>query len=345
MAAAEQLFPTFPQPADEQARLAALHRSGAVDNASGPDFSFLTALAARLCGVPYAHLTLVDGDRAWVRAGVGLELDSLPRSQAYCAWAVLGDALTEIPDTTLDARTAGLALTVGAPHVRRYAGAPLWTTDGHPIGTLCVMDSRSGMLTPEQRDTLAGLARQAMALIEARAAERALRQSEQRLEQLATTDELTGLHNRRSLLHRLKFEVARARRFRAPLAAVMIDLDHFRRINDEHGHATGDRVLAAVGKLVRENVRMIDVAGRYGGEELCLLLPNTPLDGARKMAEALRGRIQAQLHMDGARRVPVTASFGVGAFDHMAIDDADTLLRAAEAALYAAKANGRNRIN
>lgn len=344
MAAAEQIFPTFPEPADEQARLAALHRSAALDHAAGPDFLFLTELAARLCDVPYAFIALVDADRTWTRACVGLQLDSLPRSQSYCAWTVLGEELTEFPDTLADPRSATLALTTAAPFVRRYSAVPLRTGEGYPIGTLCVLDRRPGGLTPDQRNTLSRLARQVIALIEARANEAALRQSVARLEELATTDELTGLHNRRSLLHRLKFEVARARRFRAPLAAVMIDLDHFKRVNDEHGHAMGDKVLAAVGKLIRENVRVIDVAGRYGGEELCVLLPNTPLEGARKMAETLRARIEAQVHMNGARRVPVTASFGVGAFDHMGVDDADSLLRVADEALYRAKENGRNRV-
>jgi len=95
---------------------------------------------------------------------------------------------------------------------------------------------------------------------------------------------------------------------------------------------------------VRENVRVIDVAGRYGGEELCILLPNTPLEGARKFAETLRSRIEAQVHNAGARTVQVTASLGVGSFNHMDIDDADMLLKQADAALYRAKADGRNRV-
>jgi diguanylate cyclase (GGDEF)-like protein len=124
----------------------------------------------------------------------------------------------------------------------------------------------------------------------------------------------------------------------------MVDVDHFRQVNDEFGHQAGDDVLAAVGKLVRENIRVIDVAGRYGGEELCILLPNTPLEGARKFAEALRSRIEAQAHSAGARTLRVTASLGIGSFNHMDIDDADMLLKQADAALCRAKANGRNRI-
>jgi diguanylate cyclase (GGDEF)-like protein len=124
----------------------------------------------------------------------------------------------------------------------------------------------------------------------------------------------------------------------------MVDLDHFKQINDLHGHAVGDQVLASVGRLLREHVRVIDVAGRYGGEELCVILPSTPLEGACKFAETLRARIAAQVHHAGARPLQVTASLGVAAFNHMDIADADSLLQQADAALYRAKHSGRNRV-
>jgi len=286
----------------------------------------------------------VDAERVLVKSFTGLPVESLPRGQCYCALAVLGDDATEICDLSQDPRTAAMPLTVEAPFMRMYSSVPLTSSDGFAIGTLCVMDTKPGCLSSAQRDMLRRLSRQVMALIEARANEKALKVSMDELATLATTDELTGLHNRRSLMQRLRFEVARTRRFRTPLAAVMIDVDHFKRVNDEFGHQAGDEVLAAIGRLVRENVRVIDVAGRYGGEELCILLPNTPPDGARKFAETLRSRIEAQVHIAGGRALPVTASLGIGSFNHMDIDDADALLRQADSALYRAKANGRNRV-
>ncbi|WP_395402406.1 diguanylate cyclase [Pseudoduganella sp. UC29_106] len=345
MAAAEQIFThSYPRPPDDKHRLAALHRYDVLDAPSTEDFSFLTELAAKVCDVPYAFITLVDAEQAYVKSFTGLELGKLPRGQCYCSLAVLGDDATEICDLTKDARTAQMPLTLEAPFMRMYSSVPLTSSDGYAIGTLCVMNTKPGCLSTSQHDMLRRLARQVMCLIELRANEKALKESLRELELLATTDELTGLHNRRSLMHRLKFEVARTRRFRTPLSAVMVDLDHFKQINDQHGHIVGDEVLAGIGRLIRENVRVIDVAGRYGGEELCILLPNTPPEGARKFAETLRSRIEAQVHMDGDRKVPVTASLGIGSFNHMDIDDADNLLRQADAALYLAKQNGRNRV-
>ncbi|MYM68875.1 diguanylate cyclase [Pseudoduganella sp. FT55W] len=332
------------RPQADQFRLAALHRYHILDTPACEDFSFLTELAAKVCEVPYAFISLVDTDRVWVKSCTGMQMGELPRGESYCSLAVLGDAATEIPDLSDDPRTAHMALTVGEPHMRMYSSVALTSSDGHAIGTLCVLDTKPGRLRDDQRATLAKLARQVMALIELRSNERNLEAAVRELELLATTDELTGLHNRRSLLHRLKFEVARARRFRAPLSALMIDVDHFKKINDEYGHVVGDQVLANIGRLLRENVRVIDMPTRYGGEEMCVLLPNTPVEGACKLAETLRAKIEAQIHVAGARQLQITASIGVGAFNHMEIDDAESLLKQADAAMYRAKRGGRNRV-
>ncbi|NYE61747.1 diguanylate cyclase (GGDEF)-like protein [Duganella sp. 1224] len=325
-------------------RLAALHRYHILDTPACEDFSFLTELATKICEVPYAYISLVDAERVWIKSCAGMHMGELPRGESYCSLAVLGDAATEIPDLTRDPRTANMPLTLHAPHMRMYSSVALTSSDGFAIGTLAVMDVKPGALGDDKRALLAKLARQVMALIELRANEKTLEATVRELELLATTDDLTGLHNRRSLLHRLKFETARAKRFRAPLSAVMIDLDHFKKINDEYGHAVGDQVLTTLGRLLRDNVRVIDIPGRYGGEELCVILPNTPLEGACKFAESLRVKIESAVHYAGTRPLHVTASLGVGAFDHMEIDDAESLLRQADTALYRAKHGGRNRV-
>jgi diguanylate cyclase (GGDEF)-like protein len=334
---------TARSPADNF-RLAALHRYHILDTPACEDFSFLTELAAKICEVPYAFISLVDAERVWIKSCAGMQMGELPRGESYCSLAVLGDAATEIADLRLDQRTAQMKLTVSEPFMRMYSSVALTSSDGFAIGTLCVLDTKPGGLGADKRAMLVKLARQVMALIELRANEKTLEATVRELELLATTDELTGLHNRRSLLHRLKFETARAKRFRSPLSAVMIDLDHFKKINDDHGHAVGDQVLTSLGKLLRENVRVIDIPGRYGGEELCVILPSTPLDGACKLAETLRAKIEAQVHYAGTRPLHVTASLGVGSFDHMEIDDVESLLRQADTAMYRAKHAGRNRV-
>jgi diguanylate cyclase (GGDEF)-like protein len=156
----------------------------------------------------------------------------------------------------------------------------------------------------------------------------------------AATDALTGLPNSRSCRDNLKRMVAHASRAVQPLSAVMVDLDNFKDVNDRFGHGAGDDVLAAVGEALRATLRASDFGGRYGGEELLLLLPDTDRDGALKLSEKLRRAIAAiELSQPNLR---VTASLGVATYPVDALDG-DALLRMADRALYAAKARGRNR--
>ena len=157
----------------------------------------------------------------------------------------------------------------------------------------------------------------------------------------AATDALTGLPNRRALQDTVRRMVAQAGRSLDPLAVLALDLDHFKQINDRFGHEKGDDVLAAVGPLLAEGVRESDFVARAGGEEFCILLPDTDEVGAREVAEKLRESI-ARLEVPGVER-QITGSFGIAVYPLQAID-APTLLRKADRALYLAKEHGRNRI-
>lgn len=157
----------------------------------------------------------------------------------------------------------------------------------------------------------------------------------------AMTDALTGLPNRWALQDALKRMLAQASRGGTPLALVMLDLDHFKQLNDAHGHDAGDQALAAVGHALTSTLRTSDLAARSGGEEFSVLLPETPLEGALAVAEQMRAAIAAiELPIPGVR---LTASFGVAVLGVHA-SDADTLARVADRALYAAKRAGRNRV-
>jgi diguanylate cyclase (GGDEF)-like protein len=154
-------------------------------------------------------------------------------------------------------------------------------------------------------------------------------------------DVVTGLPNRAAADETLKLMAARSARCEESLAVVMVDLDHFKSINDDHGHATGDQVLAAVGAVARQSMRGSDFVARFGGEELILILPDTDLRGARLVAEKLRTALHDVEVGQLDRRV--TASFGVAAA-HGDVDELRMLVPRADAALYCAKANGRDRV-
>lgn len=170
--------------------------------------------------------------------------------------------------------------------------------------------------------------------------QRALRETRE----LAITDPLTGLHNRRYLWELLGRELLKARRNRAPVAAILADIDHFKRFNDTWGHEAGDLVLKRVADVIREHVRGSDIGCRYGGEELAVILPNATLEVAVERAEKIRLGIAAlRLDHDGRPLKAITASFGVAIYPLHA-GDAEALLRAADEALYEAKKAGRNRM-
>lgn len=163
---------------------------------------------------------------------------------------------------------------------------------------------------------------------------------------LAMTDSLTKTLNRRAFMEQAEKETAAARRQRLPLALLMIDIDHFKRINDEYGHPAGDTILVDVAGLLASQLRKQDTLGRYGGEEFCVLLPATNEAGASALAEKLRCAVEAMpLTIDG-NAISVTVSLGVAAYEATAADyhpDCNMLIENADKALYQAKKKGRNR--
>jgi diguanylate cyclase (GGDEF)-like protein len=163
------------------------------------------------------------------------------------------------------------------------------------------------------------------------------------LQTLSASDPLTGLPNRRTFEERLRVELARAARYRLPLALVMIDLDHFKRVNDRHGHRAGDEVLRATAEVLDGGKRSGDLVARYGGEELVALLPHSDAQAATAWAERVRAQIAALTIPWTGAPLRVTASFGVAVFPGSGTDR-DGLVEASDQALYLAKRAGRNRV-
>ena len=163
-----------------------------------------------------------------------------------------------------------------------------------------------------------------------------------RLEHMAVTDELTGLYNRRRFYEILRKEFDRAKRYSTPFSLVMFDIDHFKKINDNFGHLTGDTVLKEFSNILRKNVREHDTASRYGGEEFMVLLPGIERKDAGILAEHLRKSIEEHEFAD--LKSGVTVSIGISNMPDSDLADEDLLIKCADFALYRAKLNGRNRV-
>jgi diguanylate cyclase (GGDEF)-like protein/PAS domain S-box-containing protein len=175
-------------------------------------------------------------------------------------------------------------------------------------------------------------------------AERAVQVLQEELREQSTHDALTGLYNRHFLEEFFARELLLAERAGHPVSVIMGDLDHFKAVNDRHGHLAGDEVLRVFGNLMKHNARASDIICRYGGEEFLLVLPGMTEEGAVERAEQLRRAMAATPVSHGASQITVTASFGVATFPFHG-RTTDELIAAADSALYSAKADGRNRVN
>jgi two-component system cell cycle response regulator len=171
-----------------------------------------------------------------------------------------------------------------------------------------------------------------------------LKESNQLLRKLSQTDPLTELHNRRHMMTTMEVEFDRSQRAGSPFAFLMIDLDHFKRVNDTYGHQQGDIVLKKTSKEIQRQLRQYDSAARFGGEEFALLFPETSRDEALLVAERLRQSIASMQFTDSLAELKITASLGVAAMPHNNIHSIEDLIRLADDALYVAKSNGRNRV-
>jgi len=173
----------------------------------------------------------------------------------------------------------------------------------------------------------------------------ALRSANEELEKRANSDGLTGLANRRHFMDRLESELDRSLRYERPLSLVLLDLDHFKEVNDGHGHAAGDAVLRATADILRAVSRDVDLAGRLGGEEFGVLLPETSVEGAMALAERVRKRLAQRVYNAGEEvSYRVTGSLGVSTRDGTQQLSGDSFLHRADTALYRAKEGGRNRV-
>jgi diguanylate cyclase (GGDEF)-like protein len=167
------------------------------------------------------------------------------------------------------------------------------------------------------------------------------------LSEVSSRDTLTGLYNRSYVIEKLDSEINRALRHGSPMALLMLDIDHFKSVNDTYGHPIGDQVLQWVGRTLRDSCRVYDIPGRYGGEEFCVVLPQTRLGNTTIVAERMRTRLAESPLRFGENSLNVTASFGIAGVDCLPEDgiiNPATLIDRADRALYAAKHRGRNRI-
>ncbi len=333
----------YAQAARRTEQLRALHAAGRAltsDLRIDAVLQTLTESARRLVNARYAALSVLDesGQPAQFHtAGITAEerarIGNPPQGRGLLG-ALRDGTSIRLADLTRDPRAVGFP--PGHPPMKTFMGVPI-ASRGNVIGSLYLTEKEGGQLFTEDDENLVG----GLAADAAIAIENARLFSE--VQRLAVTDSLTGLHNRRHFFELAEREFDRARRYRHSLSAIMLDIDHFKQVNDAYGHAAGDRVLQTLAARLQGKMRNIDVLARYGGEEFIVLLPESDLSSARDVAERMRGSASEMPIDTGAGGVAITISLGVAALGADCPDLA-TLLQQADAAMYVAKDAGRNRV-
>lgn len=312
---------------DENGRLDALRRYDVLDTAPEAPFDKLTELVRNVLGVPIAAVSLIDADRQWFKSIAGLNACETSLEISFCAHAIKKREPMVIPDATLDIRFAKNPLVTGPPLIRSYLGIPLETPDGYNVGALCAIDTKPRAFPPHEISLMTSFAKLVL--------------NELELRQIAMSDGLTGSMTRRAWVEAAAKEFARSRRYGTDASIIVFDIDHFKRVNDVHGHPAGDAVLRTLVQRGFGMLRDNDMLGRIGGEEFAVLLPSTDAIGAAELAERLRTAFSDTPVMVNASPLRVTASFGICGLNTQ-LTGVDAWMAAADKLLYEAKASGRN---
>jgi diguanylate cyclase (GGDEF)-like protein len=319
-----------------------------------------------------SSLFLVDREKSemWARIAQGVDVVELrfPLGIGIAGTVGLTGEIINIPDAYGDPRFNPEFDKKTGFRTKSILCVPLKNRQGEVIGAIQVLNKRAGSFSGDDETLLTALSSQAAVAIENadlylrlnvlnQSLERKVeeRTSElsstnerltvlnRELEQISITDGLTQVYNRRYFMERLRQEVKRVSRYGPPASLLMIDIDHFKKVNDTYGHQAGDVVLCNVAGLVRAALRETDLFARYGGEEFVLLATGTEQAGAFILAERLRKLIEGSVFTQGGNRIAVTVSIGIGVWETSISEDFEELIRRADTALYRAKEQGRNR--
>ena len=340
MTAAQPKGPTFSD-VDNLDRLEKLAGYHILDTAYEDAFDGIVKMASLVFETPIAVINFVDANRQWFKAEIGLGIRETPLDISICRHAILEQELLVINDTLFDPRTAGNPLVNSAERSLRFYAGALLKSGEHPLGTLCVLDHKPREFSPTQLDCLMLMRDQVMHLLDFRRHHHAQRQLLQELDQahdelsrLSLVDPLTGLLNRRAIEQRLRIECDAQLHGESGGAVLMIDLDNFKHVNDNHGHLGGDSVLQKVGKLLQRATRGSDVLGRWGGDEFLVLLPHADAGQARDVATRILDTLASGMASQPECR-QLGASIGICALrDYPSVS---AVLQAADAAMYQAK--------
>jgi diguanylate cyclase (GGDEF)-like protein len=304
------------------------HQGGILEAPAEESFDRMLRLAETALCTPIVLMFFGGRHHQWLRSSKRLDPVTDPRLTLLCDYAFEENDFCVVSNTLEHPAFHNNPLVIGEPNIRSYAGVPLRRQNGLKVGSICAVDHKERDFTKDQLNLLGDLAQLMAEQIE--------------LRQIATTDSLTGALTRRAFEVEVTREYRRNRRYRRDLSVIVVDVDHFKKINDNYGHAAGDLVLKNVVLQIKQSLREVDFLSRLGGEEFVVGLPETDVKGATIVAERLRETIAGMAVVSNGDSISVTASFGIAGLNR-ADRDWKQMLGRADVALYRAKQEGRNR--
>ena len=306
-------------PNNEQERLQALQALNILDTPPEEHFDRVTRMAKRLFDVSISAVTLIDANRQWFKSCVGLDVSETPRDISFCGHAILDDKTFIIEDASQDRRFADNPLVCGPPFIRFYAGHPLRTPSGEMLGTLCILDLKPKTLTQDDIETLQDLA--------------GMVQDELAALKMATYDDLTGISNRRGFIKLAKHSLMMGLRQQSEIFLAYFDLNDFKAVNDNYGHAAGDTILRYFANQMKDTFRESDIFARLGGDEFVVLLTNTTKVLAMDAIARFENNLKLKLEEDSFPNT-IQFSHGLIKYEQTMHSDINQLIEAADTAMF-----------
>ena len=332
-------------PCDEVLRQQILDDNELLDTPADPYLDTLVRVVREVFAVKTVLVSLIDHDRQWFKSRIGLDITETPRTISFCAHAILGTQPLIVEDTYNDLRFHDNPVVINNPQIRFYAGQPLFSEEGQPLGTLCLIDPAPRQLSNKQLRLfidMAVLVEGYLKLRHVSAQTEQLRAALSREQRKTMLDPLTQLWNRAGLDHFLPRHQQQADELGLSLGVLFCDLDYFKKVNDNHGHAAGDQVLWETARRISAAVRPQDVVTRSGGEEFVVLLQVHDEHELLQIAERIRSTLSKEpVETDNQ---PLHLTISIGAALRNAGEPPSSTMKRADQALYQAKNNGRNRV-